>query len=96
MKAVLSYLSRGLCIFILLKLWMGLQNLMFPKPVFSNQRTEYSLDEIYDIQTETFTLIDRENASFIMRPKVGCVKGERYVVMVLSAPKNTLKRDVLR
>ena len=96
MKSILYYLSRGLCIFVLLKLWMGLQNTMFPKPVFTNRRTEYSLDEIYDIQTETFTLIDRQNARFIMKPKEGCVKRERYVIVVLSAPQNTVKRDVLR
>ena len=90
------YLSRGLFMFVLLKSWMFLQNVIFPKPVFQNNKTEYSLEQIYDIHTDTFTLIDEKNVSFLLKPKLGCMKQEGYVVMALSAPRNIHKRDILR
>ena len=56
---------------------MGLQNVIFKKPVFHNNRTDYVLDEIYDMETESFTLINLKNVKFSMRPSQGCSPGRQ-------------------
>ena len=91
-----KHITRGLCIFVIGKVWMSLQNVIFPKPVFQNNKTEYTLDQIYDIHTDTFTLIDKKNVSFLMKPRAGCTKEEKFVLFALSAPKNIEKREELR
>ena len=89
-------LKKLICAILILKAWMGLQNVIFKKPVFTNNRTDYSLDPIYNDKTGSFTVIDKDNVTFTMKPKEGCTSNHKYVVMALSAPQNSMKREILR
>jgi hypothetical protein len=74
---------------------MGLQNVIYRKPVYSASRSAYSLDSLYDHGSESFRLIDRDNVTFNLRPGAECRK-DTVVIMALSAPRNTKKRELLR
>jgi hypothetical protein len=90
-----KHLRRGLIIFTAIKIVMGLQNVIYRKPVYSAARSAYSLDSLYDHGSESFRLIDRDNVTFNLRPGVECRK-DTVVIMALSAPRNTKKREQLR
>ena len=53
------------------------------------------LETIYSIETESFNILDKEDITFTLRPWRGC-QDTQLVVMALSAPKNTEKRELLR
>ena len=89
-------LTKLIFAIVIFKAWMGLQNVIYQKPVFTNSRTDYSLDPIYNDETGSFTVIDKDNMMFTMKPGGGCTSNHKYVVMALSAPQNAKKRDVLR
>ena len=91
-----KHITRGVCIFVIIKVFGGLQNVIFKKPVFVNNRTDYSLDPIYNDETGSFTVIDKDNVMFTMKPREGCTSNHKYVVMALSAPQNAKKREILR
>lgn len=92
-----KHLRRGLIIFTAVKLVMGLQNVIYRKPVFGATRQAFALDSFYDRGSESFRLIDRKNVTFHLRPSLECpADGGVVVVMALSAPRNTMKREQLR
>ena len=90
------HLRRGLLIFTAIKLVMGLQNVIYRKPIYAATRPAFSLDSLYDHGSESFRLIDRDNVTFNLRPWAAECREDSVVVMALSAPRNTKKREQLR
>ena len=90
-----KHLRRGLVIFTVIKIIMGLQNVIFPKPNIQETEVSHTLDTIYNLDSESFNILDKEEISFTLRPRTAC-QGVEVVVMALSAPKNTEKREQLR
>ena len=43
-----THLKRGLIIFIVIKILMSLQNVVYQKPVFDNLANNFTLEDIYD------------------------------------------------
>ena len=74
---------------------MGLQNVIFPKPSIKETKVSHLLETIYSVDTESFSILDKEDISFTLRPRLACQDVE-VVVMALSAPKNVEKREALR
>jgi hypothetical protein len=91
-----KHLRRGLIIFTAIKVVMGLQNVIYRKPTYGPSRHSFTLENLYDHGSESFRLIDRNNVTFKLRPSVECRGEDTLVVMALSAPWNTIKRDQLR
>lgn len=85
-------------IFVLGKIVMGLQNVVFPKPRVEPVTVTHRLETLYEEQTDHFKVLDRDNVTFILRPHRQCGRehGTRYLFIVLTAPKNVEKRDRLR
>lgn len=90
-----KHLRRGLLIFLAVKTIMGLQNVIFPKPTIKETKVSNRLETIYSIETESFNILDKKDITFTLRPWRGC-QDTQLVVMALSAPKNTEKRELLR
>ena len=74
---------------------MGLQNVIFPKPTIKETKVSNRLETIYSIETESFNILDQKDITFTLRPRHSCQDVE-LVVMALSAPKNSEKREMLR
>ena len=91
-----THIKRGIVIFTVIKVIMGLQNIIFQKPTFENLANNFTLEDIYDDNKGEFTLLDQQQVKFTMEPNTGCVRGERFVVMALSAPNNEPKREIIR
>ena len=91
-----KHIRRGILIFIVVKIVMGLQNVLYPKPVIQRTSISHKLETIYDLDSEKFKILDKNDISFLLRPRVTCSKAISSVVMSLSAPKNTQKREKLR
>lgn len=92
------HLKRGLIIFVIGKIVMGLQNVVFPKPVIKPVSVSHQLDTLYDDTSDSFRVLDRDNVTFLIKPhrQCGAEYGTRYVFLVLTAPANVEKRDLLR
>ena len=90
-----KHLRRGLLIFIAVKTIMGLQNVIFPKPTIKETKVSNRLETIYSIDNESFNILDQKDITFTLRPRHSCQDVD-LVVMALSAPKNTEKRELLR
>jgi len=82
-------------IFLTVKLIMGLQNIIYPKPTLEPVIVTNKLETIYDPDLDTFSVLDRTNVSFLMRPHNVC-NNAKIVLMALTAPKNVEKRERLR
>jgi len=91
----LKHSRRAVLIFLAVKFVMGMQNVIYPKPVIEPVTVSHKLETLYDEAQDTFTVLDRTNVSFIMRPHVPC-SGVKIVLMALTAPKNVEKRERLR
>ena len=74
---------------------MGLQNVIFPKPTIKETKVSTRLETIYSIESESFNILDKRDITFTLRPRHSCQDVE-LVVMALSAPKNSEKREMLR
>jgi len=82
--------------FVIIKLVMGLQNFIYKKPTFAAIKyREFHLEDIYDDVNQTFTLIDKFDTRFSLRPREGC-RAKQTVIMALSAPQNTQVREYVR
>ena len=86
---------NAVVIFVIVKIVMGLQNVIYPKPQIKETRVSNSLETIYDLEAERFRVLDKTEVSFTLRPRVSC-RDTDIVIMALSAPKNTDKRSRLR
>ena len=84
-----------IAILSVLKCWLLLQNVIYPKPRIEQVNLSHKLENIYDLSSETFSILDLKNISFTLRPHGSCEK-TTIVLMVLSAPKNIQKREKLR
>jgi len=91
----LKHSRRAVVIFLAVKLIMGLQNIIFPKPSIEPVTVSHKLETLYDADSDTFSVLDRTNVSFLMRPRIAC-KQVTIVLMALTAPKNVEKRERLR
>eukprot|EP00092_Neocalanus_flemingeri_P002750 GFUD01002945.1.p1 GENE.GFUD01002945.1~~GFUD01002945.1.p1 ORF type:complete len:385 (+),score=72.52 GFUD01002945.1:393-1547(+) len=91
----LKHSRRAVVIFLTVKLIMGLQNIIFPKPMIEPVTVSHKLETLYDADTDTFSVLDRTNVSFLMRPHTAC-RNVKIVLMALTAPKNVEKRERLR
>ena len=91
----LKHSRRAVVIFLAVKLIMGLQNIIFPKPSIEPVTVSHKLETLYDADSDTFSVLDRTNVSFLMRPRIAC-KQVKIVLMALTAPKNVEKRERLR
>ena len=87
--------QRTVVIFLLVKTVMGLQNVIFPKPVVDHAPVSLKLESVYDQDSDTFSVLDRRGVSFILRPRRAC-SDTRLIFAVLTAPKNLEKREALR
>ena len=87
--------TRTVVIFLLVKTVMGLQNVIFPKPVVDLVPVSLKLETVYDQDSDTFSVLDRRDLSFRLRPHRTCT-GTKIVFAVLTAPKNLEKREALR
>ena len=90
-----KHLWRAVIIFLLVKTVMALQNVVFPKPEIPHHTASYSLESFYDQDSETFSVLDKRNVSFLLRPRRTC-SNTKIVFAVLTGPKNTEKREALR
>jgi len=84
-----------IAILSVLKCWLLLQNVIYPKPRIEQVNLSHKLENIYNLSSETFSILDLKNISFTLRPRGSCEK-TTIVLMVLSAPKNIQKREKLR
>ena len=80
---------------VIIKCWILLQNVINQSPNISNVQVTNKLENIYDINTERFRILDLENVSFTLKPQGSCEK-VNIVLLILSAPKNVKKREKLR
>lgn len=86
---------NALVIFVAVKVIMGLQNVLYPKPQITETQVSGKLESIYDLETERFSVLDKTEVSFLLRPRLSC-QATDMVIMALSAPNNTEKRQRLR
>ena len=86
---------NALVIFVAVKVIMGLQNVLYPKPQITETQVSRKLESIYDLETERFSILDKTEVSFLLRPRISC-QATDMVIMALSAPNNTEKRQRLR
>ena len=86
---------NALVIFVAVKVIMGLQNVLYPKPQIPETQVSRKLESIYDLETERFSILDKTDVSFLLRPRISC-QATDMVIMALSAPNNTEKRQGLR
>lgn len=86
---------NALVIFLAIKVIMGLQNLIYPKPQITETLVSGKLETIYDLESERFSILDKTDISFLLRPRLSCQDTD-MVIMALSAPNNTEKRQRLR
>jgi len=91
----LKHSRRAVVIFLTVKLIMGLQNIIYPKPVIDPVTVTHRLETVYDQESDTFRVLDRSNVSFLLRPRAMC-KNQKVMLMALTAPKNVQKRERLR
>ena len=82
-------------IFVAVKVIMGLQNVLYPKPQIAETQVSRKLESIYDLESERFSILDKTDVSFLLRPRLSC-QATDMVIMALSAPNNTEKRQRLR
>ena len=86
---------NALVIFVAVKVIMGLQNVLYPKPQIAETQVSRKLESIYDLESERFSILDKTDVSFLLRPRLSC-QATDMVIMALSAPNNTEKRQRLR
>ena len=86
---------NALVIFVAVKVIMGLQNVLYPKPQIAETQVSRKLESIYDLESERFSILDKADVSFLRRPRLSC-QATDMVIMALSAPNNTEKRQRLR
>jgi len=86
---------NALVIFVAVKVIMGLQNVLYPKPQIAETQVSRKLESIYDLESERFSILDKTDVSFLLRPRISC-QATDMVIMALSAPNNTEKRQRLR
>ena len=89
------HLRNALFIFLAIKVIMGLQNVIYPKPKITETLVSGKLETIYDLESERFSILDKTDISFLLRPRLSCQDTD-MVIMALSAPNNTEKRQRLR
>jgi len=92
---LVKHLRRAVMVFLVVKTMMGLQNVVFPKPVVEPVTVSHALETLYNLETETFSVLDRDNISFLLRPPT-CPPNTHILLMALSAPGNKAKREQLR
>jgi len=90
-----KHTRRAIVIFLVVKFFMGMQNVIYPKPIIEPVSVSHKLESLYDEASETFSVLDRTNVSFLMRPHQAC-HNVKMVLMALTAPKNVEKRERLR
>ena len=86
---------NALVIFVAVKVIMGLQKVLYPKPQIAQTQVSRKLESIYDLESERFSILDKTDVSFLLRPRLSC-QATDMVIMALSAPNNTEKRQRLR
>jgi len=86
---------NALVIFLAVKVIMGLQNVIYPKPKITETLVSRELETIYDLESERFSILDKTDITFLLRPRLSCQNTD-MVIMALSAPNNTEKRQRLR
>ena len=86
---------NALVIFLAVKVMMGLQNVIYPKPQITETLVSRELETVYDLESERFSILDKTDISFLLRPRLSCQHTD-MVIMALSAPNNTEKRQRLR
>ena len=86
---------NALVIFLAVKVIMGLQNVIYPKPQITETLVSRELETVYDLESERFSILDKTDISFLLRPRLSCQHTD-MVIMALSAPNNTEKRQRLR
>lgn len=91
----MKHLRRALVIFLAVKTVMGLQNVIYPKPSIASVAVTGLLETLYHHQTDTFSVLDRTDISFLLSPHRSCEK-TKVVFSVLTAPNNEEKREKLR
>ena len=84
---LVKHLRRAVMVFLVVKTMMGLQNVVFPKPVVEPVTVSHALETLYNLETETFSVLDRDNISFLLRPPT-CPPNTHILLMALSAPGN--------
>merc|ERR550532_3139039 len=67
----------------------------FSQAKYKETKVSNHLETIYSIESESFNILDKKDISFTLRPRQSC-EDVKLVVMALSAPKNTEKREMLR
>ena len=77
----------------LLLLLNRIESLSNPKPIIEEAEVSHKLETIYDVDTETFKVLDNTNVSFIMRPRKFC---QDNVILIMSAPGNFKERNKYR
>jgi len=93
-----KHVKRGVIIFVVGKIVMGLQNVVFPKPHIPSETVTHRLESLYDDVSSSFRVLDMDNVTFLQRPHRACgaEQGTQFLFMALTAPGNTEKRDRLR
>jgi len=91
-----KHLKRGVIIFVVGKMVMGLQNVVFPKPSILPETVSGQLESLYDDLSSSFSVLDRDNVTFLQRPGRTCAGDTSFLFMALTAPGNTGKRERLR
>lgn len=95
-ETLVKHLKRVFYVFVVVKTLMSVQNVIHPKPAPRHVEVTHDIDSLYDLQSDTFRLIDQPNASFLQVPRWACDKDTKIVVTVLTALKNFEQRDQLR
>ena len=89
------YISSLFTFLALVKCLMIVNYLLRPRESVEWTEVTNQLETIYNTETEMFDILNKTEIAFLLRPEEDCRKID-FVLMVLSAPKNSKKRDVLR
>ena len=90
-----DYISGLFLLPLLMKSMMVVNYVLNPRESVKWTKVTNQLETIYNTDTEMFEILNQTELAFILKPREVCRKID-YVVMVLSAPKNSKKREVLR
>ena len=90
-----DYISRFFLFLIVVKSLMLVNYIVYPRESEKATNVTNKLETIFSVEDEVFSVLNETNISFPLRPAELCRRKD-FVVMVLSAPKNTEKRNSIR
>jgi len=80
-------------LFILIKCLQFIKWVLRPDSSVPLVKVEPGLGPAYDVETDTFDIMNERNVSFVLSPATGCYKSQLLLMTVSSGPLNSANRD---